>query len=154
MDLNYPNLNYSVREKLMKDLKKIIKISMKACRMRLKLRNIKYCYEIFGYDFILDSNLKPYLLEVNTNPGMEESSPICDELIPRMIEDSLRLTLDPIFSEDDINPSNSPNTKNSNINRSFDSKPKENYNTTSEPAKNSVKGYTNAEIMYDYVCSL
>lgn len=30
--------------------------------------------EIFGYDFILDSNLKVWLIEVNTNPCIEESS--------------------------------------------------------------------------------
>jgi D-alanine-D-alanine ligase-like ATP-grasp enzyme len=32
--------------------------------------------EIFGYDFILDSDLKTWLIEVNTNPCIEESSPL------------------------------------------------------------------------------
>jgi len=30
--------------------------------------------EIFGYDFILDHDLNPWLIEVNTNPCLEESS--------------------------------------------------------------------------------
>jgi len=50
--------------------------------------------EIFGYDFILDENIRPWLIEVNTNPCLEESSGLLRKLIPRMIDDSLKLTLD------------------------------------------------------------
>lgn len=53
--------------------------------------------EIFGYDFILDENQKPWLIEVNTNPCLEESSTLLRNLIPRMIDDSLKLTVDVIF---------------------------------------------------------
>ena len=49
----------------------------------------KYCFEIFGYDFILDENLKSWLIEVNTNPCIEESSGLLKALIPRMIDDAL-----------------------------------------------------------------
>jgi hypothetical protein len=38
-----------------------------------------------------------YLLEVNTNPGLEESSNLIKMLIPRMIDDALKLTIDNIF---------------------------------------------------------
>lgn len=30
--------------------------------------------EVFGYDFIIDESLNPWLIEVNTNPCLEESS--------------------------------------------------------------------------------
>ena len=59
--------------------------------------------EIFGYDFILDENYEPFLLEVNTNPGLEESSPLIEMLVPRMIDDAFRLTIDKIFERNDIN---------------------------------------------------
>jgi len=39
-----------------------------------KLRN--YCFEIFGYDFIVDEEFKAWLIEVNTNPCIELSSPL------------------------------------------------------------------------------
>ncbi len=145
MDLKYPHLNYSVREKLIPDLKRIIKITMKAVRHRIGLKNRKQCYEIFGYDFILDTNLKPFLLEVNTNPGMEESSPICDEIIPRMIEDSLKLTLESIFIDNDTPAEKELKTI------KFES---DGTISSQVPAKNQVNGYSDSMIMYDYICSV
>ncbi len=65
--------------------------------------NRKNCFEIFGYDFILDSNFTPFLLEINTNPGLEESSPLIKMLVPRMIDDALRLTIDKSFDNNDGN---------------------------------------------------
>ena len=42
-------------------------------------------------------NFKLYLLEVNTNPGLEFSSPLIRKILPRMIDDALRLTIDDLF---------------------------------------------------------
>lgn len=53
--------------------------------------------EVFGYDFILDEDLNPWLIEVNTNPCLEESSTLLKYLIPRMVDDALKLTVDVIF---------------------------------------------------------
>ena len=54
----------------------------------------KQCFEIFGYDFIIDSDFNVFLIEANTNPCIEESSSILKVLIPRMINDALTLTID------------------------------------------------------------
>ena len=45
----------------------------------------------------MDENFNVYILEINTNPGLEESSPLIKMLVPRMIDDALRLTIDQIF---------------------------------------------------------
>ena len=57
----------------------------------------KYTFELFGYDFILDEDFNTWLIEVNTNPCLEESSKMLKAYIPRMVEDLLKLTIDQIF---------------------------------------------------------
>ena len=46
---------------------------------------------------MLDEQCRPWLIEVNTNPCIEESSPVLQELLPRMLDDAFLLTIDKIF---------------------------------------------------------
>jgi len=62
----------------------------------------KFCFELFGYDFILDEDFNSWLIEVNTNPCLEESSDLLKRLLPRMIEDMFRLTVDVVFPKNSI----------------------------------------------------
>jgi hypothetical protein len=57
----------------------------------------KHCFELFGYDFILDEGLTPWLIEVNTNPSLEESGKLLSMLLPRMLNDLFKLTVDKVF---------------------------------------------------------
>ena len=50
---------------------------------------------------MVDKNFKAWLIEVNTNPCLEESSPLLRMLIPRMINDLLKLTIDVVFPPPD-----------------------------------------------------
>jgi hypothetical protein len=75
----------------------LIKLTFHSVRENINSNNRKYCFELFGFDFIIDKNLDVFLLEVNTNPGLEESSPLIKNLLPRMIDDALRLTIDDVF---------------------------------------------------------
>ncbi len=43
---------------------------------------------------MIDHKLKPWLIEVNTNPCIEESSALLRELLPRMLNDAFKLTID------------------------------------------------------------
>ena len=74
-----------------------VAITMEAARSRLNPKMRSNCFELFGFDFMLDSDLKCWLIEVNTNPCLEESSPLLRMLLPRMIDDLLKLTIDKIF---------------------------------------------------------
>ena len=52
---------------------------------------------MFGYDFLVDNDLNAWLVEVNTNPSLDESSSYLRTLLPRMINDALRVTIDVVF---------------------------------------------------------
>lgn len=54
-------------------------------------------FEIFGYDFMVDSDLNVWLIEVNTNPCLELSCSYLATIIPAMLENAFRIVLDPIF---------------------------------------------------------
>ena len=81
----------------------IIGITANIAKNKINGFNRKNCFEIFGYDFILDEDYNPFLLEINTNPGYEISSPLIEKLVPRMIDDALRLTIDKAFERKDKN---------------------------------------------------
>lgn len=57
----------------------------------------KHCFELFGLDFMIDCEFNCWLIEVNTNPCIEESSELLKTLIPRMIDDMFKLTIDKVF---------------------------------------------------------
>ena len=83
--------------KIYSKMKEEIQISMNAVGRRLKGVPKVLSFQIFGYDFIVDKEYNPWILEINDNPGLEISSELISHLIPRMVDDALRLTIDKVF---------------------------------------------------------
>ena len=84
-------------DKLVNEIKYLIEISMKSIGKKLIANEKILSFEIFGYDFIIDNKFKPWILEINNNPGLGISSPVIEKLIPRMLDDAFRLTIDTVF---------------------------------------------------------
>ena len=82
---------------LREEMLPIIESTMISVRQKINKNNRKFCMEIFGYDFMVDKNLRPWLIEVNTNPCLEESNQLLRQLIPRMLDDAFKLTIDVMF---------------------------------------------------------
>lgn len=72
-------------------------LSFSSIKNKINKYHRKYCFEIFGFDFIIDETFNVWLIEVNTNPCIEQSSPLLAQLIPRMLDDAYKLTLDILF---------------------------------------------------------
>ena len=76
----------------------IIEMTMKCVEStKLNPNQRRNTFEIMGYDFMIDENLQPWLIEVNTNPCIEETSKLLKMLLARMIDDAFRLTIDLAF---------------------------------------------------------
>ncbi len=94
---NEYKLNINIKKDIYPKIYNIIRISLESVKDEINKFGRKGCFEIFGYDFMLDKDLNPFLIEINTNPGFEISSPLISKLVPRMIDDALRLTVDKVF---------------------------------------------------------
>ena len=97
IDEKYPQKKYKIKKDLYDQIKTIVSISMMSVRYQINKNKRNYQFEIFGYDFMLDEDFNLFLIEINDDPGIEESSPWIQIIIPRMLDDALRLTLDQIF---------------------------------------------------------
>ena len=91
--------NYSVRDDFIPTIKKQIARSIFATKDLIDPMKRKHCFELFGYDFIIDEDLNTWMIEVNTNPCLEESSSILQMYLPRLVEDMLSLSVDSLFKQ-------------------------------------------------------
>ena len=96
-ELDNLNTGINFRKIIYPKICKIVRITAGACKDRINLMKRKNCFEIFGYDFMIDCNYNPFLIEINTNPGLEISSPLINMLLPRLIDDAFKLTIDVEF---------------------------------------------------------
>lgn len=49
-------------------------------------------------DYMVDEAKNAWLIEVNTNPCIEETSQVLKTLLPRMLDDLFKLTVDRVFT--------------------------------------------------------
>ena len=83
-------------DKVLPQLKKGVISSLLACRDSVVQPEKPTAHEIFGYDFMVDTNMNVWLIEVNSSPSMEYSSPItevkCKEVMYNLVEIALKQT--------------------------------------------------------------
>lgn len=67
----------------------IARLVYHAARRKLNPDKLSHCFELFGLDIIIDTNMKCWLLEVNSNPSLEaanrEVSAIKHRLVGRLV---------------------------------------------------------------------
>ncbi len=102
--MHYGDKGITLRGDLVPRMMEIVKLTMQSVRKKLNPEDRQFCYELFGYDFLIDEELKTWLIEINTNPCLEESSDWLRKLLPRMVgkneervDDMMKLTIDVIF---------------------------------------------------------
>ena len=71
--------------KVKEQISMIVKKTLNMGKDILNKGRLVNCFELFGFDFMIDENLAVWLIEVNTNPCLEESNRFLEQLIPRVL---------------------------------------------------------------------
>jgi hypothetical protein len=66
-------------------------------RKQLNPSNRKDCFELFGFDFLIDEDFRVWLLEVNTNPYLGTPNKYIVGLMPQMLDEMIKIVVDPIY---------------------------------------------------------
>lgn len=80
-------------KKLIEDIKRTIVLSMRAVQ-HLIVQD-RHCFELYGYDVLIDNTLKPWLIEVNASPSLTSTTPDDLQLKCDLIDD---VFVRPLFS--------------------------------------------------------
>ena len=72
MGINYPEIKTKIQDLCLKTLMSVEPSIATAMRVT---KSKGQAFEIYGFDVLLDSNLKAWLLEVNVAPSLSSSSP-------------------------------------------------------------------------------
>jgi hypothetical protein len=66
-------------------MKNIIVWSIKACEGSVTGK--KGSFEMVGYDFMIDENLNPWIIEINMSPSMDHSTSVTKKLVKMVQRD-------------------------------------------------------------------
>ena len=72
-------------------LKSLLSIDSIVYNNLKKLPNKNNCFELLGYDILIDSDLKPWLMEVNLSPSLATDSPLDLKIKSGLIIDTFNL---------------------------------------------------------------
>jgi hypothetical protein len=81
----------------MEKIREIVKTTFDSTNQIIEKKKREFTFELFGYDFMIDEQLKVWLIEVNSNPSLGESNKYLSKFMARALDDMLKLTLDQIF---------------------------------------------------------
>ena len=93
----YPDKNLDFQKDFVSQMKTKAAHALKSVYGKIDPHKRQNCFEIFGLDFMIDRDFKTWLIEINTNPCLETSSPLLVRLIPQLVENAFRLAVDPVF---------------------------------------------------------
>lgn len=80
-----------VTDKLFDDINWCIVHSLKA--VQNVIANDRHCFECYGYDIIIDDNLKPWLIEVNASPSLTSTTSADRIMKYNLIHDTLSIVV-------------------------------------------------------------
>jgi len=62
--------------------------------------NDRHCFEVYGFDILIDDNLKPWLIEINASPSLSTTTETDRILKMQVINDAFNIVVPPDWGED------------------------------------------------------
>ncbi|XP_060635534.2 protein monoglycylase TTLL8 [Anolis sagrei] len=90
--LQKKGLGHIWRNVIYPSMKRILIYTMKMAQEHVEPR--KSSFELYGADFILGHDYKPWLIEINSSPTMYPSTPITSDLCTKVQEDTIKVVID------------------------------------------------------------
>ncbi|ORC87375.1 tubulin---tyrosine ligase [Trypanosoma theileri] len=91
-----PNLEPSLKNTILPQIHHIILETLLAARSSIpgeRSPSCTPCFQVFGYDFLIDERLRVWLLEINGSPGTAE------RVITTLVADTIEIVLMPFFPD-------------------------------------------------------
>ena len=76
-------------ENVWREIRKVIVTSLVA--VNDEIPNQTNSFEVYGYDILIDKDLKPWLIEVNCSPSMSRDTHIDKKIKTQMIADTISI---------------------------------------------------------------
>jgi len=80
------------KETMQKSMMQVVKYSLQCVQDQIEQRP-ESC-ELLGYDFMFDEQLKPWLIEVNSSPACDYSTPIAERIVKGGLSDAVKVVVD------------------------------------------------------------
>ena len=78
-------------EKITSQMKEIMRLMFEEAKEGL-VRKFG-CFELLGFDFIIDDELNLQLIEINVNPALFTDTDVQKAILPKLIDDSIAMVL-------------------------------------------------------------
>lgn len=79
-------------------IKDLVIDSFLSVRHTINAGRRKRCFELFGFDFLIDEDFRTWLIEINTNPYLGTPCAEMEKLVPQMVNDLLKIAVDPHYA--------------------------------------------------------
>jgi hypothetical protein len=94
LDKEFPELKIDFWQHILPRMKDLMIDSFMSAKKHIRKGKRKQIFELLGFDFLIDEDFRVWLIEVNTNPYLGIPNEYIADLLPKMIDDMLAITVD------------------------------------------------------------
>ena len=91
----FPNYNIDFDNDMLGRMRDLMIDSFLSVKAELNPSKRRNCFELLGYDFLIDEDFRIWLIEINTNPYLGLPNKFIEGLLPKMLNDLMEIVLDP-----------------------------------------------------------